>query len=71
MGVVGLPPYSAGYVFLPVVAALVPGAVLMARVGARLNHRLETRRLSLLFALLLGAVGLRLILLNAVAAVAG
>jgi uncharacterized membrane protein YfcA len=71
MGVVGLPPYSAGYVFLPVVVALVPGAVLMARVGARLNHRLETRRLSLLFALLLGAVGLRLILLNAVAAVAG
>ncbi len=71
LGVAGLPPFSAGYVFLPAVAALVPGAVLMARVGARLNHRLETRRLSFLFALLLGVVGFRLILLNGVAAMTG
>lgn len=67
----GLPAYSAGFVFLPAVAALVPGAVLMARAGARLNHRLETRRLSVLFAILLGVIGLRLLVLNGVAAVTG
>lgn len=71
MGVVGLPPFSFGFVFLPAVAALVPGAVVMARVGARLNHRMATRRLSTLFALLLGLVGLRLILLHGAAAVIG
>jgi uncharacterized membrane protein YfcA len=70
-GVAGLPPFSAGYVFLPAVAALVPGAVVMARVGARLNHRTEIRRLSTLFALLLSLVGLRLILLHGLPAVTG
>jgi uncharacterized membrane protein YfcA len=71
MGVVGLPPFSFGFVFLPAVAALVPGAVLMARVGARLNHRMPTRRLSTLFAFLLGLVGLRLVLLHGATALIG
>jgi uncharacterized membrane protein YfcA len=45
--------------------------VVMARVGARLNHRTEIRRLSTLFALLLSLVGLRLILLHGLPAVTG
>jgi uncharacterized protein len=59
-GVEGLPPGSLGFVSLPLAAALVPGAVLMAPVGARLNRALPVGRLRLLFGIFLSLVGMRL-----------
>jgi uncharacterized protein len=60
-GVVGLPPWSLGYVALPLVAALTPGAMLLAPFGARLNRRLSVRALRGVFGVFLVAMGLRLL----------
>lgn len=60
-GVVGLPDWSWGYVFLPAAGALMPGAVLGARWGARLNQHLEADALRLVFAGLFLLMGLRLL----------
>lgn len=57
----GLPAGSTGFVSWPLALALVPGAVLMAPVGARLNQKLSTRALRTIFALLMAGVGLRLL----------
>jgi len=59
-----LPPGSLGYIFAPVGLALLPGAVLTARFGARLNQRLNPRALKILFGLVFLMVGLRLFLGN-------
>jgi len=59
-----LPAGAAGFIFLPVVVAMVPGAVGMAQVGARVNHRLHHRGLLLLFGCFLAVVGVRLIVTN-------
>jgi len=49
----GLPPHSIGYVYLPAVLGIALASVLMAPVGAAAAHRLPTRRLKQIFALLL------------------
>jgi len=49
----GLPPHSIGYVYLPAVLGISLASVLMAPVGAAVAHRLPTRRLKQIFALLL------------------
>lgn len=48
-GVVGLPPGTMGYVYLPAGLLMLPLAVLLARTGARLNRRMDRRRLLFLF----------------------
>ncbi len=59
-----LPPGSAGYIFLPAGLALLPGAVLTARFGVKLNQRLNPRALKVLFGFVFLLIGLRLLLGN-------
>ncbi len=49
----GLPPHSIGYVYLPAVLGMTLASVLTAPLGAAAAHRLPTRRLKQVFALLL------------------
>ncbi len=60
-GVPGLPPGSVGFVSLPLAAALIPGAVLMAPVGARLNRSIPVQQLRRIFGVFLLLMGLRLV----------
>lgn len=59
-----LPPGSAGYIFLPAGLALLPGAVLTARFGVKLNQRLNPRTLKVLFGFVFLLIGFRLLLGN-------
>jgi len=61
---VDLPAGSLGYIFAPAGLALLPGAVLAARLGARLNQSLNPDVLKVLFGVLFLLVGLRLFLAN-------
>jgi len=56
-----MPAPSIGYVFLPAFVGIVAASVPAAAVGARLAHRLPTRRLKQAFALILIGVGARLL----------
>jgi uncharacterized membrane protein YfcA len=56
-----LPAYSLGFVYLPALAGLVVASVLTAPFGARLAHRLPVARLKKFFALLLYALGTRML----------
>ena len=56
-----LPAYSLGFVYLPALAGLVAASVLIAPFGARLAHRLPVARLKKFFALLLYALGTRML----------
>ncbi len=49
----GLPTHSLGYVYLPAVLGITLASVLTAPLGAAAAHRLPTRRLKQVFALLL------------------
>jgi hypothetical protein len=46
----GLPPFSAGFVSIAAVLALMPTGFLAARLGARVAHHVSRRRLELCFA---------------------
>ena len=61
----GLPEATLGFVFLPALAALVVGSVLMAPVGAHLAHRLPVATLKRIFALLLLALATRMVMVYA------
>lgn len=63
-GVADLPPGSLGFVSLPLALVLLPGAVLMAPLGARVNQRLPLDLLRSFLALLLAGVGVRLLWLH-------
>lgn len=56
----GVPPLSLGYVSLLGFAFIVPATVLMAPVGARIAHTINTRLLRRLFALFLGLTSARM-----------
>jgi uncharacterized membrane protein YfcA len=56
-----LPAYAVGYVYLPALACIVPASVLMAPFGVRLAHRLPVRALKRVFAVLLIAVGTKML----------
>jgi uncharacterized membrane protein YfcA len=58
-GVVGLPPYTLGYVNLLGAALVVPASVLAAPLGVRLAHHVKQRTLELMLAAFLASVGLR------------
>jgi len=57
-----LPPGAVGYVYLPALACIVSASVLTAPLGVRLAHRLPVTRLKRIFAVLLIAVGARMLL---------
>jgi len=60
-GLPELPPGSMGFVHLPSALALIPGAVLLAPVGARWNQRLPASTLRPLFGVLLLVLGIQLV----------
>lgn len=60
-GVADMPVGTVGYVSLPLALALVPGAVLLAPLGTRINQRLPTALLRKAFGLLMLGVGTRLL----------
>jgi len=56
-----LPEWSLGYVYLPALLLIVAASMPMAPLGARLAHRLPVKRLRMVFALMLFALGLRML----------
>ena len=57
----GLPELSVGYVYLPALIGIVVTSVMTAPLGVRLAHRLPVDRLKRIFAVLLLAVGTRML----------
>lgn len=57
----GLPPGSVGFVYLPALLPIVATSMLAAPWGARLAHHLPLARLRTVFAVLLYAIGLRML----------
>ena len=56
-----LPQWSLGYVYLPALLLIVAASMPMAPLGARLAHRMPVKRLRVVFALMLFALGLRML----------
>jgi uncharacterized protein len=63
-GAAGLPPGSLGYVHVAAALPMLPGAMIAARFGAKLNQRLDPRRLRWTFAVLCVVLGARLVVAN-------
>ena len=61
MRVANLPQWSLGYVYLPALLLIVAASMPMAPLGARLAHRLPVKHLRVVFALMLFALGLRML----------
>jgi uncharacterized membrane protein YfcA len=57
----GLPPWSLGYVYLPAFALVATTSMATAPLGAALAHRLPVKRLRTLFAMLLYAFAVRML----------
>jgi uncharacterized membrane protein YfcA len=57
ISVAGLPPWSAGFVYLPAFAGISIASVIVAPYGARLAHRLKGPTLRRIFAVFLIAIG--------------
>ncbi len=60
-GHTGLPPYAAGYVYLPALAVIVISSMLFAPIGARFAHRSPAALLKKLFALMLFALATKML----------
>lgn len=58
----GLPPYAAGYVYLPALAVIVVSSMLFAPLGARLAHRSPAVLLKKLFALMLFVLATKMLI---------
>lgn len=63
-GLAGLPVGSVGFVHVAAALPMLPGAVLAARWGARVNQRLDAKRLRWLFAALFAVLGTHLVIAN-------
>ncbi|MDD2366753.1 MAG: sulfite exporter TauE/SafE family protein [Desulfuromonadaceae bacterium] len=59
---VNLPPYSLGFVYLPALIGVSGTSILTAPLGAKLAHNLPVARLKKIFALLLLAMGIKMLL---------
>lgn len=57
----GLPPWSLGYIYLPAMLGIVVTSMLLAPVGAMVAHRLPTRQLKRIFAVLLYVLATRML----------
>ena len=58
----GLPPWSLGYIYVPAMLGIVVTSMLMAPVGAATAHRLPTRQLKRIFAVLLYLLATRMLI---------
>jgi uncharacterized membrane protein YfcA len=58
----GLPALSLGYVYFPALVLVVATSMLSAPVGARVAHRMPIKRLRVIFALVLYALAVRMLL---------
>lgn len=56
-----LPAQSLGYIYLPALIGFTVSSMLLAPVGARLAHRTSERTLKRLFAVVIGALGLKML----------
>lgn len=56
-----LPAYSAGYVYLPALAVIASSTIITAPLGAHLSHRLPVPALKRIFAILLFALGIKML----------
>jgi len=65
-GVAGLPPGHVGYVHVAAALPMLPGAMLAARWGSKLNQKMNVRQLKVLFAILFMLMGLRIVAGNLV-----
>lgn len=70
-GITGLPPGTVGYVYLPAGLLMLPLSVVLARTGARLNQRMDRRRLRQLFGGVFMVLGGRLVWGSAVVLLGG
>jgi uncharacterized membrane protein YfcA len=61
---VNLPESSFGYIYLPALAGIVLTSVPLARVGAKLAHKLSAEKLKKLFAILLVLVAIKFLTAN-------
>jgi len=61
LDVLGLPPYSIGYVNLPSAFILIVSSFIMVQVGAIVAHRLPGRHLRFIFILLMFYIGLKML----------
>jgi uncharacterized membrane protein YfcA len=61
LAVEALPPPSVGFVHVPALLGIAAAGVVTAPLGARLAHRLPVGHLKRLFALLLAAVGTKML----------
>jgi uncharacterized membrane protein YfcA len=52
----GLPPYALGFVYMPALALIAAASMTLAPVGARLAHKMAVRRLQKIFAFILYAL---------------
>jgi uncharacterized protein len=60
-GAPGLPPGTVGFVHLPSALLMIPTAIVMARLGARWNQRMDGRQLQYIFGILFLLLGGRLL----------
>jgi uncharacterized membrane protein YfcA len=56
-----LPAWSLGYIYLPAFAGIVTSSIPFAPIGAKLAHRLPTRKLRRMFAIVVLIVGVKLL----------
>ncbi|WP_417319792.1 sulfite exporter TauE/SafE family protein [Emcibacter sp.] len=57
----GLPPYSVGYVNFLAVLCVIPATMLATPLGVRIAHRMADEKLRITFALILGAMAIRML----------
>jgi uncharacterized protein len=57
----GLPAHSLGYIYVPALLGFTVGSIVLAPVGARLAHRTSERSLKRIFAVVIGALGLKML----------
>jgi len=55
--VVGLPPYSTGFIYWPALVGIIVTSTVFARFGAKLAHKIPTLLLRRIFALFLSVIG--------------
>jgi uncharacterized membrane protein YfcA len=60
-GSAGLPAHSVGYIYVPALIGFTVGSMVLAPFGARLAHRTSERSLKRIFAIVIGALGLKML----------
>lgn len=58
----GLPPLSMGYIYIPALIGFTLSSMMLAPLGARLAHRTSERTLKRVFAIVIGALGIKMLI---------